>query len=365
VTENFQGSSILVVDDTPENLHLLTSILKRGGLVPRPVLSGKLAIEAAAFDPPDLILLDISMPDMSGLDVCKWLKQDERLRNIPVIFISGSQGIQDKIEAFHVGGVDYVSKPFQAQEVLARLKTHLRLSQLQTQLISDNLHLEKRIAEKVKEVTASQLATIFALARLAETRDDETGQHIERVQIFSRVLAEKMQEMRMYPTQLTSAFIEHLQQTASLHDIGKVGVQDAILLKPGKLTSTEFAVMKTHCILGSNTLTAVLKRFPDNQFLRMGVAVARSHHEKWDGSGYPDGLKGEEIPLAARIVALADFYDAMTSRRCYRPEFSHKDTCSIIRESSGTHFPPDLVTSFMKVEPIIQRIRNEMQGVRP
>jgi putative two-component system response regulator len=361
VTESFQGSSILVVDDAPENLRLLTSVLKRGGLVPRPVLSGKLAIEAAAIDPPDLVLLDISMPDMSGLDVCRWFKQDERLRNIPVIFISGSQGIQDKVEAFHVGGVDYVSKPFQVQEVLARLKTHLRLAQLQTQLKSDNLHLEIRIAEKVKEVTASQLATIFALARLAEARDDETGQHIERVQTFSGVIAEKMQEMRMYPTQLTNAFIEHLQQTASLHDIGKVGVQDAILLKPGKLTPTEFAEMKKHCMLGANTLTAVLKRFPDNQFLRMGAAVARSHHEKWDGSGYPDGLKGEEIPLAARIVALADFYEAMTSRRCYRPEFSHKDTCSMIQEGSGTHFSPDEVIAFMKVEQRFLLIRQEIQ----
>jgi putative two-component system response regulator len=361
VADDVHGSSVLIVDDAPENLRLLAAVLKRGDLVPRPVPSGRLAIAAAVADPPDLVLLDVRMPEMSGFDVCRWFKQDERLRSIPVIFISGLQGTDDKVEGLRLGGVDYVSKPFQEEEVLARVKTHLRLRLVHAELASHNLQLEQRVAEQVKTVTASQLATIFALAKLAEARDDDTGRHIERVQTFGRGLAERMREMRLHAVQLSSAFIDTLFQTASLHDIGKVGTPDAILFKPAKLTTEEFAEMKKHCTLGANTLAAVLKRHPDNQFLRMGVDVARSHHEKWDGSGYPDCLAGKAIPLAARIVALADFYDALTSKRCYRPAFSHEDTCRMIEEGSGTHFDPDVVTAFRALETQFRRIRHEMQ----
>jgi len=362
VADDVRGSSILIVDDASENLRVLAAVLKRGGLVPRPVTSGRLAIEAAVIDPPDLILLDVNMPEMSGLDVCRWFKQDERLRGIPIIFISGLQGIDDKVDAFRAGGVDYVSKPFQDQEVLARIKTHLCLRRLHVKLGSHTLQLEQRIADQIKVATSSQMATIFALAKLAEARDDDTGQHIERVQIFSRVLAEQMRAMRLHIAQLTTAFIENLYQTASLHDIGKVGIPDAILLKPGKLTAEEFAEMKKHCAIGAGTLATVLERHPDNQFLRMGADVARSHHEKWDGSGYPDNLEGTTIPLAARIVALADFYDALTSNRCYRPAISHADTSRMIQESSGTHFEPDVVTAFNTLDSQFRHIRQEMQN---
>ena len=358
--DDTQGSNVLVVDDAPENLRLLAALLKRGGMIARPVPSGRLAIDAAVADPPDLVLLDVDMPEMSGLDVCRWFKQDERLRSIPVIFISGLQGIEDKVRAFRAGGVDYVSKPFQEEEVLARIRTHLHLRRLQLELASYNQQLEQRIAEQVKVVTATQLATIFALAKLAEARDDDTGQHIERVQTFSRVLAEQMREMRQHASVLTPSFIENLFRTASLHDIGKVGVPDAVLLKPGKLTPEEFTEMKKHSVLGAHTLGAVLRNFPDNQFLRMGVDVARSHHERWDGGGYPDGLKDTAIPLSARIVALADFYDALTSKRCYRPAVSHEDTSRMIGEGVGKHFDPDVVAAFRAVEGQFRRIRHEM-----
>ncbi|OGQ83290.1 MAG: two-component system response regulator [Deltaproteobacteria bacterium RIFOXYA12_FULL_58_15] len=361
MVDDVRGKSVLIVDDDPQNLRLLAAVLERDGLEPRPVTSGRLAIEAAVADPPDLVLLDVHMPQMSGVEVCRWFKEDERLQSIPIIFISGLAGTDDKVEAFRVGAVDYVSKPFQDQEVLARVKTHLRLRGLQTELVSYNRHLAWQIAEQVKAVTASQLATIFALAKLAEARDDDTGQHIERVQTFSKVLAEQMREMRLYVTTLTTSFIENLYQTASLHDIGKVGTPDAILLKPGKLTPQEFTEMKKHSVLGANTLGAVLKRHPDTPFLRMGVDVARAHHEKWDGSGYPDGLQGTVIPLAGRIVALADFYDALTSKRCYRPAFSHEDTCRMIEQGDGTQFDPDIVKSFSSIEDRFRRIREEMR----
>ena len=359
-----QGSSVLIVDDAPANLRLLALVLKRAGLLPRPVRSGRLAIDAAVAEPPDLVLMDLHMPEMPGVEVCRWFKQDERLRNIPIIFVSGCQDAEDKVEAFRLGAVDFVSRPFQDQEVIARIKTHLRLRQLQLELVSHNQQLEQRIAAQVKTVSASQLATIFALAKLAEVRDDDTGQHVERVQIFSRQLAEQMRDMSLCVTQLTAAYIDYLDQTASLHDIGKVGIPDAILLKPGKLTAEEFAEMKRHCALGADTLAAVFKRHPDNQFLSMGVDVARSHHEKWDGSGYPDGLQGASIPLAARIVALADFYDALTSDRCYRPAFSHEETCRMIEQGRGTHFDPDVVAAFKAREKKFKRVRQEMQEHR-
>lgn len=360
--DSLQGSSVLVVDDVPENLRLLIAVLKRGGLVPRPVTSGRLAIEAAIADPPDLILLDVTMPVMSGLDVCRWLKQDERLRSIPVIFVSARQGTDEKVEALSAGGVDYVTRPFQEEEVIARIKTHLRLERLQVELASHALHLEQRVAEQVEAATASHRATIFALAKLAEARDDDTGRHIERVQTFGKMLAERMRGLRLHAEHLTSAFIDHLFQTAPLHDIGKVAIPDAILLKPGKLTAEEFGVMKGHCALGADTLAKVLERHPANPLLQMGVEVARSHHERWDGGGYPDGLGGEAIPLAARIVALADYYDAMTSNRCYRPAFGDEETCRMIHEGGGKHFDPDVVTAFSTLEGEFRRVRSELQA---
>jgi len=360
--ETIKTESVLIVDDIPENLRLLATILGRNGLVPRPVTSGRLAIEAALADPPDIVLMDIRMPEMSGLEVCQWFKGDERLKDIPVIFLSGLQEIDDKVEAFRVGGVDYIGKPFQELEVLARIRTHLQIRRLNAELVSHNERLEEMVAEQVKNVTASQLAMIFALAKLAEVRDDDTGKHIERVQTFTRDLALRMRDMKLHTAALTDAYIDNLFQSASLHDIGKVGTPDAILLKPGPLTAEESVVMKKHCVIGATALSAVHKRFPDNQFLRIGVEIARSHQEKWDGSGYPDGLKAQKIPLSARIVALADFYDALTSDRCYRPAFDHQRTCQMIQEGSRSHFDPDIVGAFMTIEGQFRQVRQEMEN---
>ena len=362
MADDVRGSSVLVVDDSPENLRLLAAVLRRGGLVPRSVTSGRRAIEAAVIDPPDLVLLDVNMPEMSGLDVCRWFKRDERLRRIPIVFISALQGTDDKVEAFRAGGIDYVSKPFQEQEVLIRVKTHLRLRQVQAKLASHNMRLEQCVAKQVQAISVSQMATIFALAKLAGTRDDNTGRHIERIRTFAKMLVDQMREMRLHVVDLTTTFIDNLHQTAALHDIGKVGIPDAILLKPGKLTPEEFVVMKNHCAIGASTLATVLKQHPDNRFLRMGVDVARSHHEKWDGSGYPDELRGAAIPLAARIVAVADFYDALTSNRCYRPANSHEETCRMIQESNGIHFDPDVVAAFSTLDSRFKHTRHEMRN---
>jgi putative two-component system response regulator len=360
VIDDLQGSNVLIVDDLPENLKLLSKVLTGDRLEPKPFLSGKPALQAALDDPPDIILLDMNMPEMSGLEVCQRLKQDERLKKIPVIFISGLQDTEDKLEAFRAGGVDYISKPFHREEVLARVRTHLRMSQMQAQMESHTRELEQRVAEEIQLVTASQLATIYALAKLAEVRDDDTGRHIERVQTFAKMVAEQLRATGHHLERLTDVYIDTLYKTASLHDIGKVGIPDAILLKPGKLTPEEFTVMKTHSAFGADTLNSVLLRHPDNRFLRMGVDVARSHHEKWDGSGYPDGLAGVAIPLSGRITALADFYDALRSKRCYHLPFTHEDTRRMIQEGRGRHFDPDVVDAFMTLEDRFRTVRAEM-----
>lgn len=354
--------SVLLVDDAPANLRALATILRHAGLEPRPVTSGCRAIEAAVADPPDLIVLDINMPEMSGFEVCRWFKQDERLNDIPVIFISGLLEAADKVEAFQCGGVDFISKPFDQAEVLARIHAQLRLRRLQSQLVDYSQQLERRVAQQVQLATASQMATIFALAKLAEVRDDDTGQHIERVQTWSKLLAQQLSRIVGHDAKLTDLFVETLYQAAPLHDIGKVGVPDAVLLKPGKLSAAEFSEIKKHCELGARTLEAVVQRYPDNQFLRMGIQVARSHHEKWDGSGYPDGLQGDAIPLPARIVAVADFYDALTSKRCYRPAFSHDETCAMVEQGCGTHFDPAVVTAFRALSGGFAEVRNKLRG---
>lgn len=361
MSATFKKTNILVADDNRQDLRGLVALLERSGYEARPVPNGRLAVEAAAVDPPDLALLDVRMPEMSGFEVCRWFRQHERLREIPVIFVSGLDGASDKLEGFLAGGVDFITKPFHEEEVLARIRTHLRLHRLQEELQAQNARLEQRVNEQVKAVTASQMAIIFALAKLAETRDDDTGRHIERVQTFSRLLADRMRQMDLHASKLTDAYIEHLYQSAALHDIGKVGTRDAVLLKPGKLTDEEFDEMKKHCALGAQALAAVLRRYPENQFVRMGMDIARSHHERWDGKGYPDGLRGAAIPLAARIVSLADVYDALSSVRCYRPAFSHEDTCRMICEQEGRQFDPDVVAAFRTLQEEFRRTSREMQ----
>lgn len=332
-------SDVLIVDDQPANLKVLSEILKGMGYKVRPALNGRTALSAAEHDPPDLILLDIMMPDMDGFEVCRHLKEHGALKHIPVIFISALDDINDKIRGFQAGGVDYITKPFQTEEVLARVGTHLRLEQY-------THHLEELVHEQVQEIYSSQMATILAVSKLAESRDDVTGQHIERTQIFCRLMAEQLYETNVYRGEITDAFIDTIFHASPLHDIGKVGIADNILLKPGKLTEEEFEVMKTHVLIGAHTLETVQSRYPQNVFISMGIDLARSHHERWDGSGYPDRLKENAIPLSARIMAVADVYDALHFKRPYKDAFSHEKTVELVLEGLGSHFDPAVVAAF-------------------
>jgi putative two-component system response regulator len=349
---SLQGN-ILVVDDTPANLTLLAGMLRERGHRVRPVPGGRLALKAVENEPPDLILLDINMPEMDGYEVCRNLKGDKRFREIPVIFISALAETLDKVKAFGTGGVDYITKPFQFEEVEARVETHLKLRRYQA-------HLEDVVAEQIREICDSQMSTIFALSKLSESRDSDTGAHLERVQLYCRILAEGFSQEPPYNSTIDAAFITNISSASPLHDIGKVAVADNVLLKPGKLTPEEFEIMKTHSAIGAATMEAVYRKYPKNTFINMGISIARSHHERWDGAGYPDGLKGDGIPLSARIMAIADVYDALRSRRCYKEPLSREKSREIIGSGRGTHFDPVLVNAFLSMEEKFDGIGREL-----
>ncbi len=357
-----EKTTIMIVDDTPENLKLLEDMLQKKGYNTVAFPRGAMALRAAKKSSPDLILLDIMMPEMDGFEVCHRLKEDEALKDIPVIFISALDDTANKVKAFSEGGVDYVSKPFHEEEVLARVGTHLDLRRSQNELQKYSLHLEELVDEKMKEISESQVATIHALSNLAEHRDDDTGQHINRTQHFCKLLAEQLRQNPKYTQRITDSFIYNIYCAATLHDIGKVGIPDNILLKPGRLTNYEFEIMKDHVMIGVRTLESVQKDYPNNEFINMGVRLTRSHHEKWNGSGYPDGLVGEDIPLCGRIMAVADVYDALRSKRPYKEPFTHEKAMEIIRKDTGTHFDPDVAEAFIVLEKEFARIRDELDS---
>jgi len=359
-----EKATIMVVDDTPANLKLLQDMLQSNGYRVLAFTRGTMALKAATRNPPDLILLDINMPEMSGFEVCEHLKADEALKEVPVIFISALAETMDKVKAFLVGGVDYVTKPFQFEEVLARINAHLTLRRLKIELEQHNHHLQELVQEQVREISESQMATIFALAKLAEFRDDDTGTHLERVQKFCKLLAMHICNDSSCSTSVDAAFVENIYHASPLHDIGKVGISDAILLKSGKLTLEEFKLMKQHTVLGAQMLATVRNQYPGNDFINMGITVARSHHECWDGTGYPDGLAGEEIPLSARIMMVADVYDALRSKRCYKEAFTHETSRDIILQGRGTQFDPAVVDAFIASEHEFKSIHTAMDDGR-
>jgi len=348
---NYVQKKILIVDDSPEAIDVLINALPKN-YKRQVALTGEKAIRIlnSSEELPDLILLDVVMPGMDGYEVCKIIKNDERLKGIPIIYLSVLTDTKDKVKAFQRGGVDFIEKPFQLEEIRARVDTHLKLRFFQKELETYNYNLEKKVKEKVREISESQMATIFALAKLAEARDNEAGDHLKRIQIFCRLIAEKLSESSDYKARINIDFIDDLQKASPLHDIGKVGIRDAVLLKPGMLTREEFEEMKRHTTIGANTLKDVYQNYPSNHFIKTGIEIAQSHHEKWDGSGYPDGLRGEEIPLSAQIMALVDVYDALRSKRVYKEAYSNDKTKQIIIDGSNKHFNPLIVETFLEFE---------------
>ena len=344
-----ERQTILVVDDTPDNIALLSTLLKDRYKV-RAANNGERALAIAASQPrPDLILLDIMMPGMDGYEVCERLKIDPHTADIPVIFLTAKVQVEDEEFGLRLGAVDYITKPISPPIVLARVETHLTLKRARQFLQDRNAYLEAEVWRRSREVMAIQEVTIMAMASLAETRDNATGNHIRRTQHYVRALAQHLRHHPRFAAALNDETIELLFKSAPLHDIGKVGIPDRILLKPGRLTPDEFEIMKTHAALGRDAIAAA-ERYLDtpDSFLRFAREIAYSHQEKWDGSGYPEGLWGEQIPLSARLMAVADVYDALISRRIYKPALPHERAVAMIREGRDQHFDPDIVDAFLE-----------------
>lgn len=356
-TEPAEKPTVLVVDDTPDNLSLMSLLLKDSYNV-RVANSGERALKLAAMGKrPDLVLLDIMMPVMDGYEVCRLLKADPDLREIPVIFLTAKTEMEDEKRGFELGAVDYISKPISPPLVLARVGTHLAQKATADFLRDQKSFLESEVTRRVTEIAAVQDATIMVMAALAETRDSDTGNHIRRTQHYVRALAEKLRSHPRFSRYLSDQAIEVLFKSAPLHDIGKVGIPDRILLKPGRFEPDEFEIMKTHAMLGREAIRQVEVTLGANvEFLSVARQIAYSHHEKWDGSGYPEGLSGDDIPIPARLMAVADVYDALISRRVYKEPMPHARAAAIIREGVATHFDPDVVEAFTELEAKFQAI---------
>ena len=342
--------TVLIVDDMPDMVAIVERLL-RAHYRTRTAFSGKEALEMALAEQPDLVLLDVMMPGMNGFDVCRELKSRAITKEIPVIFLTALDDVKDEKTGFAVGAVDYITKPISAPILLARVKNHLALKAAADFLKDKNQFLQSEVARRTEELQVIQDVTIMAMASLAETRDNDTGNHIRRTQHYMRALATKLNSLPRYAAELGDETIVSLFKSAPLHDIGKVGVPDAILLKPGRLTPEEFEIMKTHTLLGRNTILAAEKLIAaPSTFLMHAREIAMSHQEKWDGSGYPEGLAGDKIPISARLMAVADVYDALISNRVYKLALRHEIAVSMIREASGSHFDPAVIDAFLLIQ---------------
>jgi putative two-component system response regulator len=340
IDEELNECKILIVDDYEINILVLIEALRSYSKI-SVSQDSKIAFDSLSYAFPDIILLDISMPYMNGLDVCKYIKNNKYTNDIPVIFITSEHDPLTLNKAFELGAVDYIKKPFDIIEVNARLKTHLKLKIAERKLKEYNTSLEVKVAERTKNLEEKNIEldevkreTIFRLCLAAELRDTDTGNHIKRIQAYTELIALKFGMSQEDAGQLGLA--------SSMHDLGKIGISDHILLKPGKLTPEEFEIMKQHTVIGARALAD-----GKSDLLRVAHIVALSHHERWDGKGYPQGLRGTNIPIEARIVGLVDVFDALLSRRSYKDSFSVDDAVSIIINEKGKHFDSRLVDIFV------------------
>jgi response regulator RpfG family c-di-GMP phosphodiesterase len=339
---------ILVVDDTPDNLMLMSGLLKDLYTV-KAANNGEKAIKIAQDRPqPDLILLDIMMPGMTGHDVARILQADPATRDIPIIFLTAMASSADESMGLELGAADYITKPVSPPVVLARVRTQLKVKDAADFLRDQNDYLEQEVQRRTRELGAIQDVTIHAMASLAETRDNETGNHIRRTQHYMKVLAEHLRDHPRFRHFLDDATIALLFKSAPLHDIGKIGIPDRILLKPGRFEPAEFEIMKTHTTLGRDAIAHAEQQLGmDVEFLSLAKEIAYGHQEKWDGSGYPQGLAGDAIPISARLMAVADVYDALISRRVYKEGMPHDKAMQIIVDGRGSHFDPDICDAFV------------------
>jgi putative two-component system response regulator len=347
-TQDAARSTILIIDDSPLILATLGSVLRPQYRV-LAATSGLQGLRVAQDEPrPDLILLDVLMPELDGYGVLERLRADPATEAIPVIFLTGAREPEQEERGLRLGAADYVAKPLNATVVLARVRTQLLAKLARDWMADRNASLEAEVSRRMAENDLTQQVSIRALAHLAETRDPETGNHILRTQAYVRCLANRLRQHPRFSATLTDRYVELLARSAPLHDIGKVGIPDTVLLKPGKLSAEEWAVMRTHAKLGSDAIEQAERDIETPlEFLAAAKEIAHWHHEKWDGSGYPDGLVGDAIPISARLMALADVFDALISKRVYKQAMTLEETRSIIAQGSGRHFDPDVTAAFL------------------
>ena len=352
-----ERKTVLVVDDTPDNLSLMSGLLKDHYRVKLANNGEKALLAVRTAAPPDLILLDVMMPGMSGYEVCQRLKEDPATRDIPVIFLTAMTAVDDEKKGLDLGAADYITKPISPPILLARVKTQIENKSAADFLRSQAEFLRLEVERQTRRVNAIQDVTILAMASLAETRDSDTGNHIRRTQFYVIELAKRLKDHPRFRHFLTDDNIELLFKSAPLHDIGKVGIPDRILLKPGRFEPHEFEIMKTHTTLGREAIEQAEKALDiEVDFLKLAKEIAYSHQEKWDGSGYPEGLSCDDIPISARLMAVADVYDALISRRIYKEGMPHEKAVDIIRDGSGSHFDPDIVDVFLDAMEVFREI---------
>ncbi len=341
--------TILILDDVDTNIDVLSEAL--GDFFDINIaMDGERALKIISEDRPDLILLDIMMPGIDGYEVCKRLKADPETHNIPVIFITALGEEQEEAKGLALGAVDYIAKPFNPELVKARVQNHLLLKRHQDQL-------EILVKERTHQLELTKEVTIKCLASIVEYRDHDTGGHIRRTQNYIKIVAQYLKDHPKFKTFLSSENIDLLCKSAPLHDIGKVGVPDHILLKPGSLTDEEFVVMKKHAQFGHDAIAAAENEIGEEvSFLKFAKEIAYTHHEKWDGTGYPQALKGDNIPISGRLMAIADVYDALISRRVYKDPISHRRAVKVIENKKGTHLDPEMVDAFLILEESFRQI---------
>jgi putative two-component system response regulator len=356
-------ATILIVDGSSDQLVLLEELLQDLYYVKLARNGGDAMRIANQVPRPDLVLLDAGLAGMAAFTLAHELKSDFLTADIPLVFMTGAGRPEDERRALREGGADVVVRPVTPEALLARVATHLQLRLTRTMLNDQHRHFEHLVAERTRESAHMQDATILAMAALAEARDPDIGNHIRRTQHYVAALAREMRFNAAFTAELTDENIALLFRAAPLHDIGKVAVPDAILLKPGRLTEQEFEIMKNHTVNGRDAIAGVERTLgASNQFLRYAREIAWSHHEKWDGSGYPQRLQGRAIPLSARLMAVADVYDALISERSYRPAFTHETAVELIRQGRGEHFDPDVVDAMLVVEEKFKAIAAQFQA---
>lgn len=343
---------ILIVDDCEVNVEILAELLGEEYELAAAAGGEECLQQVRAFSP-DLVLLDIMMPGVDGYEACRQIKQSPCGDFTQVILVSGKSSAPERLQGYEAGADDYIVKPFDHDELLAKVRIQFRLRDAMEKLWAANARIQKFNAEleglvqqRTAEVIATRDVAVFALATLAESRHPDTGEHLRRMQEYCRILAEQLGRQGPYTGRIDETFIDDVYRSSPLHDIGKVGTPDAILLKPGRLTEEEFETMKHHSAIGADALQQAVARSSCGSFLEMAIDIARHHHERFNASGYPDGLAGEDIPLSARIVALADVFDALTSERVYKPAFAPDVARGMIEEEKGRHFDPAVVEAF-------------------